>query len=55
MTGAHFHHLDPWSHGGHTSVARGTLICPQHHTQIHDPRYTTQTRPNGKITFHRRT
>ncbi|MFL6158115.1 MAG: DUF222 domain-containing protein, partial [Marmoricola sp.] len=55
LTGAHFHHLDPWSHGGHTSVARGTLICPQHHTQIHDPRYTTQTRPNGKITFHRRT
>lgn len=55
LTGAHFHHLDPWSQGGHTSVERGALICPQHHTQIHNPHYHHQPRPNGKISFYRRT
>jgi len=52
---AHFHHLDPWSHGGDTSVERGVMICGVHHTQIHDHRYSHEPRPNGKINFYRRT
>lgn len=52
---AHFHHLDPWSQGGGTSVQRGAMICAPHHTQIHDPRYGYEDRPNGKIAFYRRT
>lgn len=55
LSHAHIHHLDPWSHGGSTSVERGALICGPHHAQIHNPRYTTQTRPGGKIRFTRRT
>jgi hypothetical protein len=26
-----------------------------HHRRIHDPRYTVQRLPNGKVAFHRRT
>ncbi|RNL78660.1 HNH endonuclease signature motif containing protein [Nocardioides marmorisolisilvae] len=52
---AHVHHLDQWAHGGGTSVERGVMICAPHHTQIHDPRYTTEPRPGGKLRFHRRT
>ena len=54
-TGAHFHHLDQWATGGGTSVKRGVLICPPHHTQIHNPKYGYDRLPNGKIQFHRRT
>ena len=52
----HIHHLDQWErdHGG-TSVERGALICPPHHTQNHDPRYGHTSRPGGKIKFNRRT
>ena len=51
----HVHHDIPWSKGGGTSVEKGRLLCPRHHTQAHDPRYATATRPGGKITFTRRT
>lgn len=54
-THAHFHHLDPWAQGGPTSVERGVMICPPHHTQIHNPRYGYDTQPDGKIQFYRRT
>ena len=52
---AHFHHLDQWSQGGNTSVERGAMICGAHHTQIHDPRYATESQPGGKVRFLRRT
>ena len=55
LTHAHFHHDTPWSEGGTTNVEDGSLICPPHHTQIHDPRYGHTIRPHGKIRFHRRT
>ena len=51
----HAHHQLPWSKGGNTSLDNGRLLCPRHHTLAHDPHYATNTRPNGKITFTRRT
>jgi hypothetical protein len=29
------HHLQPWSEGGTTDTANGILLCPGHHTRIH--------------------
>ncbi|MEP7092220.1 MAG: DUF222 domain-containing protein [Nocardioidaceae bacterium] len=51
----HAHHDTPWSHGGHTSLTNGRLLCPHHHTKAHDPTYDTTHLPHGKITFTRRT
>ena len=50
----HAHHDNPWSEGGHTNVKHGRLICPHHHSRIHDPRYQTKHLPDGKVSFHRR-
>lgn len=33
----HAHHEAPWSEGGETSVKKGRLLCPWHHTKAHDP------------------
>jgi hypothetical protein len=52
---SHVHHLDPWAKGGGTSVERGILLCPGHHTLAHDARYQMKTSKNGKVTFSRRT
>ena len=49
------HHLDPWSRGGHTSLARGLLLCSHHHQRAHDPTSHHSQLPNGKLRFHRRT
>ena len=51
----HAHHDTPWSHGGHTTVADGRLLCQRHHTLAHDHRYQATTTPTGKVTFTRRT
>lgn len=51
----HAHHEDPWSTGGATSVRRGRLLCPRHHTLAHDADYRTEHRPGGKVAFTRRT
>jgi hypothetical protein len=50
----HAHHDQPWSEGGHTSVADGRLLCQRHHTLAHDPRYQQTIGPTGKVTFTRR-
>jgi hypothetical protein len=50
------HHLrQPWATGGTTDLADGTLLYCHHHHRAHDPRYETRVRPDGDITFHRRT
>jgi hypothetical protein len=51
----HAHHDQPWSEGGHTTVADGRLLCQPHHTLAHDHRYQQTIGPSGKITFTRRT
>ncbi len=49
------HHDKPWSHGGRTDIADGTLLCSWHHHRIHDTRYLVQRLPNGDLRFNRRT
>ncbi|MBJ7356183.1 HNH endonuclease signature motif containing protein [Nocardioides sp.] len=49
----HMHHPTEWSKGGHTD-GDGWMLCPSAHRRIHDPRYTYERLPNGKIRFHRR-
>ena len=44
-----------WGTGGDTNLATGRLLCQRHHTLAHDHRYQTNTAPNGKIAFTRRT
>jgi hypothetical protein len=49
------HHDDPWSRGGRTDLARGSLLCGHHHRLVHNPAYETSRLPNGDYRFHRRT
>ncbi len=44
----HAHHKKPWAKGGKTSVQDGTMLCPRHHHMVHDPRYATEYRSDGK-------
>jgi hypothetical protein len=48
------HHLKPWSEGGRTDIDDGVLGCSYHHHLMHDPNYTHEILPNGRIRFHRR-
>ncbi len=43
----HAHHKQPWSAGGRTSVADGTLLCPRHHTLVHRPDREVRYLPSG--------
>ncbi|GMA30566.1 HNH endonuclease signature motif containing protein [Litorihabitans aurantiacus] len=36
------HHITPWSHGGPTSTANTTLLCPAHHHAVHQGRWAIQ-------------
>ena len=50
------HHAgSPWSQGGRTDLTDGVLLCSFHHHRAHDHRYDMQHRPDGVLTFHRRT
>ena len=49
------HHRDPWAHGGPTDLADMVPLCGFHHQRIHDPAYHHRYRPDGAITFTRRT
>ncbi|MET1060809.1 MAG: DUF222 domain-containing protein [Nocardioides sp.] len=48
------HARDPWSCGGRTDLADGTLLCGWHHRRAHDDRYDLRRLPNGDFRFHRR-
>lgn len=48
------HHPTQWSKGGDTN-RDGWMLCPSAHRRVHDPRYTHELLPNGKVRFHRRT
>lgn len=50
----HMHHPDEWSKGGETN-RDGWMLCPPAHRLVHDPRYTHERLPNGKVRFTRRT
>ena len=45
----------PWAQGGGTDLADGILLCPFHHHRAHDHHYDLRRRPDGQVTFHRRT
>ncbi|MER6939779.1 DUF222 domain-containing protein [Nocardioides sp. NPDC127514] len=49
------HHLKPWSEGGLTNLANMVLLCGSDHRRIHDPDYTYERLPDGRIRFTRRT
>jgi hypothetical protein len=49
------HHRHPWSTGGHTAQHDLIPLCGFHHQRIHDPTYHHQHRPDGTLTFARRT
>jgi hypothetical protein len=44
----HVHHKVPWCKGGKTTVKDGTLLCPRHHTMVHQPEYQVTYRTDGK-------
>ena len=48
------HHPTAFSQGGRTD-GDGWMLCPSAHRRVHDPRYTHELLPNGKVRFHRRT
>ncbi|MFE6509053.1 HNH endonuclease signature motif containing protein [Nocardioides sp. NPDC057764] len=47
------HHLKPWSQGGRTDLANMVLLCANDHRRIHDPDFTYQRLPDGRIRFTR--
>jgi len=42
------HHKIPWSSGGRTRLADGTLLCPFHHHRAHDPAWLVFTAPTAR-------
>ena len=49
------HHRQPWSHGGRTDLDQAVPLCHWHHQRIHDHTYRHTWRPDGTVSFHRRT
>ena len=47
------HHPVEWSKGGETD-RDGWLLCSADHQRVHDPRYTHERLPTGKVRFHPR-
>jgi hypothetical protein len=37
------HHIRHWVHGGETNVANTLLLCPRHHTLVHEGGFTITT------------
>lgn len=49
------HHRDPWARGGSTALENLAPLCGFHHRRVHDRVYEHRWRPDGSVTFHRRT
>ncbi|MGN6598128.1 MAG: DUF222 domain-containing protein [Actinomycetes bacterium] len=48
----HIHHMTHYSDGGSTSEANGCLLCPLHHTLVHDLGWGVRLNPrNGRPEF----
>lgn len=49
---ADIHHITWWEHGGPTDVANGLLLCPRHHTLVHDG-FLVEGDANRQVRFSR--
>jgi hypothetical protein len=47
------HHVRHFTDGGPTAVDNGILVCPRHHTAVHEGGFGITGDPNGTLTFHR--
>ncbi|MDQ4133889.1 MAG: HNH endonuclease [Actinomycetota bacterium] len=47
------HHVTHYADGGATAVNNGILICPRHHTAVHEGGFRITGDPNGTLTVHR--
>lgn len=43
------HHVVWWSRGGHSDVSNYALLCPRHHTWVHDNDLTATVTPTGVV------
>ncbi|MDP9219224.1 MAG: HNH endonuclease [Actinomycetota bacterium] len=47
----HAHHVIPWAEGGPTDLANLILVCPRHHTLIHDQHHDLTLHPDRHLTI----
>jgi hypothetical protein len=47
------HHVVHFADGGVTAVENGILLCPRHHTLVHERRFTIRGDAPVQLTFHR--
>jgi hypothetical protein len=47
------HHVVHFADGGVTAVDNGILLCPRHHTLVHEGRFTIRGDAPVRLTFHR--
>ncbi|MFK5646763.1 DUF222 domain-containing protein [Ornithinimicrobium sp. LYQ121] len=45
------HHVVPWSHGGRSDLSNYALLCPRHHTWVHEKGRTATVSASG-VTWH---
>jgi hypothetical protein len=46
----HAHHIEGWAAGGKTSASNLVLLCPSHHTLVHEGQLSVELR-EGKVEF----
>jgi hypothetical protein len=47
----HGHHIQHWLHGGRTSLTNLVLLCPRHHTMVHERGFTIEAGADGALVF----
>ena len=47
----HGHHIRHWMHGGPTSLTNLVLLCPRHHTMVHEGGFTIEVGTDGALVF----